>query len=104
MSINMGNVVLLALTELGVRIENSLETQESLTLYISVPEHSYRLNADDEEMSGKALAKRVKEVLADMGVKRLILKYKTRSGEYWTKEMSEQALLAVRKKLFGSQY
>jgi len=51
------------------------------------------------------LAKRYKEMLiADMGVKRLTVKAKIRSGEHWTKEMGQDAQLKARKMLYGSQY
>ena len=50
------------------------------------------------------LAKRYKEMLIDMGIKRLTVKAKIRSGEHWTKEMGQEAELNVRKILYGSQY
>ena len=43
-------------------------------------------------------------MLIDMGVKRLIVKARIRSGEHWTKEMREEAELNMRKILYGSQY
>ena len=39
-----------------------------------------------------------------MGIKRLTVKAKIRSGEHWTKEMGQEAELNVRKILYGSQY
>lgn len=98
------NVVMLTLTELGVTIEKTEECSESLTIFISVPEHSYRNNANGEEMSSAVLAKRIKTVFEGLGVKRLTVKYRVRAGELWTKELSDKAVLEMRKTIFGSQY
>ena len=57
-----------------------------------------------EEMSGMTLAKRFKTTLVEMGVKRLTVKSRIRIGEVWTKELSDEAELNMRKQLFGSQY
>lgn len=100
----MGIGMMLGWAQMGVVLDKQLETQESLTIYISVPEHSYERNAQGVEMAGTHLAKRIKEILAEMGVKRLTVKYKIRTGDYWTKEKSKQADLEMRKKLFESQY
>lgn len=89
---------------MGLRIDNQIETQESLTIYISVPELSDKKNIRNEEMSGIRLAKRFKETLMDMGIKRLTVKAKIRYGEYWTKEMGKEAETNMRKILYGSQY
>lgn len=90
--------------KMGLKIENQIETQESLTIYISVPEFSDERNVYGEEMSGMRLARRYKKTLMDMGVKRLTVKAKIRSGEHWTKEMGQVAELNMRKKLYGIQY
>lgn len=100
----MGMGIMLGWTQMGVIIDKELETQESLTIYISVPEHSYHKDVHGKEMAGTHLAKRIKETLVKMGIKRLTVKYKIRTGDYWTKEKSNQADLEMRKKLFGSQY
>lgn len=55
--------------KMGLKIENQIETQESLTICISVPEFSDERNVRNEEMSGMRLAKRFKETFIDMGVK-----------------------------------
>lgn len=104
MTNGLGEAMLMTMAKMGLRIENEIETQESLTIYISVPEFSDERNILDEEMSGMRLAKRYKEMLTDMGVKRLTVKAKIRSGEHWTKEMGEEAELYIRKMLYGSQY
>lgn len=100
----MGIGVMLGWAQIGVVLDKELETQESLTIYISVPEHSCERDAHGQEMAGPYLAKRIKKTLVEMGVKRLTVKYKTRIGDYWTKEKGKQADLEMRKTLFGSQY
>lgn len=65
---------------------------------------SFHQNASGEEMSGMTLAKRFKTTLVEMGVKRLTVKSRIRIGEVWTKELSDEAELNMRKQLFGSQY
>lgn len=97
-------VMLIEWARTGVKIDKEEETQESYTIYISVPEHSYRNMADGTEMSGKTLAKRFKDVLVEMGIKRLTIKARTIKGLNWTKDMGETAALNMRKKLYGSQY
>ena len=100
----LGEAMLMTWAKMGLKIENETETQESLTIYISVPEFSDERNIHNEEMSGMRLAKRYKEMLIDMGIKRLTVKARIRSGEYWTKEMGKEAELNMRKMLYGSQY
>ena len=100
----LGEVMMMTWAKMGLKIENQIETQESLTIYISVPEFSDERNVYGEEMSGMRLARRYKKTLMDMGVKRLTVKAKIRSGEHWTKEMGQVAELNMRKKLYGIQY
>ena len=57
-----------------------------------------------KEMCGMRLAKRYKEMLIDMGIKRLTVKAKIRFGEHWTKEMGKDTELNMRKMIYGSQY
>ena len=100
----LGEAMMMTWAKMGLKIENQIETQESLTIYISVPEFSDERNVYGEEMSGMRLAKRYKEMLIDMGVKRLTVKAKIRPGEHWTKEMGKEAELNMRKMIYGSQY
>lgn len=100
----LGEAMLMTWAKMGLKIENENETQELLTIYISVPEFSDERNIHNEEMSGMRLAKRYKEMLIDMGIKRLTVKARIRSGEHWTKEMGKDAELNIRKMLYGSQY
>ena len=100
----LAEAMMLTWAKMALKIENQIETQESLTIYISVPEFSDERNVRNEEMSGIRLAKRYKEMLIDMGIKRLTVKAKIRSGEHWTKEMGKDAELNMRKMIYGSQY
>ena len=104
MTNGLGEAMMMTWAKMGLKIENEVETQESLTIYISVPEFSDERNVYGEEMSGMRLARRYKEALMDMGIKRLTVKAKIRSGEHWTKEMGQDAELKARKMLYGSQY
>ena len=100
----LGEAMMITWAKMGLKIENQIETQESLIIYISVPEFSEERNIHNEEMAGMRLAKRYKETLIDMSVKRLTVKAKIRSDEHWTKEMGQEAELNMRKILYGSQY
>ena len=99
----LGETMLITWAGFGLFITKTDETQENLTIYISVPRTSYERNAYNEEMSGRFLAKRFKEAMNDMGLKRLTVKYKIRD-EIWTKEKRVEAELNMKKKIFGSQY
>lgn len=100
----LGEAFALMLAGSGVIIERENESQESYELYISVPEHSYELDAHGNEMAGMRLAKRIKEMMTELGVKRLTVKARVRIGEYWTKEMDREATLKMKKMIYGSQY
>lgn len=90
--------------ELGLVIENIMEEPDQLTIYVSVPESGFRKNVNDEMMAGKFLAKRFKETLTDLGVKRLTVKSRIRSGDVWTEQKARAAELSMKKTLYGSQY
>lgn len=87
----LGKAMLLAWAELGVVVEKHNETSGNPELYISVPEHSYRSDATNNEMAGMYLAKTIKRSFVEMGAKDVILKVKIRKGEHWAKEMAEAA-------------
>lgn len=90
--------------EFGLVIEREKESIEGLDVYISVPEDSYKIDAHGEKMCGMFLAKRFKQVLVEMGVKRLTVRARIRIGEKWTPEMAEQANIRARQEMFGSQW
>lgn len=56
----LSEVMMMTWAKMGLKIENQIETQESLTIYISVPEFSDERNVRNEEMSEMRLAKRYK--------------------------------------------
>lgn len=89
---------------LGIVIERENETEDALEIRISVPEHSCINNSSGEEMAGGNLAARFKDVLVEIGVKRLVVKYRVRSGEYWSDDMKKDAEMNMRKSIFRSQY
>lgn len=99
----LGEAMYITWRGMGVIIDNFIETEENVSIYISVPKSSYRKNATGIEMSGEFLAKRFKESLTEMGIKRLAVAFKIRN-ENWTKEKEEEAILKARKEIFGSQY
>lgn len=100
----IGKAMMISLAGFGVIIEREKETEDKLEISISVPEHSYAYSNDGREMSGDALAARFKTIMSEMGVKRLVVKYRIRSGEIWTESMRKQAEQNMRKTLFRSQY
>lgn len=100
----IGEAMMISWAGFGVIIEHEKETEDRLEISISVPEHSYAYSNDGREMSGDALAVRFKTIMSEMGVKRLIVKYRIRSGENWTEGMRKQAEQNMRKTLFRSQY
>ena len=71
---------------------------------MTVPETSYETNVDGKQMAGMYLAKRFKDTLVALGVKRLTVKANVRKGDRWTKEKSVDAELAMRKTIYKSQY
>lgn len=101
---SIGSAMMITLAGLGVKIEREIEGADGLAVYISVPEHSYQFNANGSEMAGTTLAKRYKRAMEDMGVKRLTVKSRIRSGEMWTEDMRTMAELDMKKHIYGSQY
>ena len=100
----IGESMMIVWAELGLTIDNVVEEQEQLTIFISVPEKGYRKHSGGETLAGKFLAQRFKDTMTDLGVKRLTVKSKIRSGDVWTEEKAKAAELKMRKQLFGSQY
>lgn len=100
----VGESIAIAWAGFGIVIENQHETPEALEVWVSVPEHSYQIDAGGKEMAGEFLASRFKKKMADLGVKRLVVKFRVRAGEFWTREMRDKAELDIKKMLFGSQF
>ena len=101
---NEASIQYIVWSEFGLVIEREKESIEGLEVYISVPEDSYKVNARGEKMCGMCLAKRFKQVLVEMGVKRLTVRARVRIGEKWTPEKAEQANIKTRQEMFGSQW
>lgn len=102
----MGSAMYITWCGLGVEICSIKESTDALVLYISVPKDSTDLRANHSsgnKMVGSFLAKRLKETLVEMGVKRLSVKYKIRD-EVWNADKRQTAELAARQYLFGSQW
>jgi hypothetical protein len=99
----LGEAMMLTWAQLGVKIEKINETFDNLTLFISVPKSSHHKHSSGEEMAGMLLAKRFKVTLTGMGVKRLEVRVKIRD-EFWTTAMAQDAVIEMRKLLYGSQW
>ena len=100
----LGEGLMIAWASFGIEIENTEETVDKLTVYISVPEFSYDTKGDGVEMAGMVLAKSFKRTLTDMGIKRLVVKARIRAGEIWTKEMAETAKIKMKQTIYKSQW
>lgn len=101
---NTASIQYIVWREFGLIIEKEKESVDGLEVYISVPEDSYKTNANGEKMCGMFLAKRFKQVLVEMGIKRLTVRARVRAGDEWTPEKAEQANIKARQEMFGSQW
>ncbi|MGN0245746.1 MAG: hypothetical protein ACI4DK_07255 [Lachnospiraceae bacterium] len=95
----LGEAMYITWCGLGIIIDKIDETFDDLIIYISVPKNTTIAS----DLYGDKLAKRLKETLTEMGVKRLTVKYKIRD-EVWNTEKRAAAEIEARKKLFGSQW
>lgn len=87
----------------GIVIEKINESVDSLEIFISVPKSSYRNDVHGNEMAGDHLAKRFKDKMKAIGVKRLTVRYRVRD-EYWTEQMYKDAEIKARQMIYGSQW
>ena len=101
---NEASIQYIVWREFGLAIEKEKESIDGLEVYISVPEDSYKVNAHGEKMCGMFLAKRFKQVLVEMGIKRLTVRARVRTGDEWTPEKAEQANIKARQEMFGIQW
>ena len=62
----LGETMYITWRGMGIIIDNFTETEENVSIYISVPKSSYRKNVTGIEMSGEFLAKRFKESLKNL--------------------------------------
>lgn len=101
---NEGNIWLITLAGYGITIDHEEETDTSYSLWISVPEHSYQKDVDGNEMAGDYLARRVKTMLKEFGVKNLTVYAKIRKGVYWTEDDSKNATNQMGRSIYRSQW
>lgn len=83
------------LSSCGVQFEKSKRKEHSIAVFISVPEHSYKVNADQEEMAGERLAEYAQETLLDsLGLSSgdIEISYRIRGGETWTVQQRNNEL------------
>ena len=99
----LGEAAYITWMSFGVEIEKVNESVDCLELFISVPKTSCKKDVNNNEMSSDHLAKRFKNVLSEMGVKRLVVKYRVRN-EHWTEEMSKSAIIKSKQDIYGSQW
>lgn len=89
-------VILVTLAEMGVQIDKFDNTDEGIVLLFTIPKNSYRKGANDNEMSGRHLAKRVKQTFEGMGVVFADCRFRIRE-EDWTEDKAEIARKAAYK-------
>lgn len=99
----LGEAVYIVWASFGVQIEKVNESIDNLEIFISVPKSSYHNDVQGNEMAGDLLAKRFKDKMKDMGVKRLTVRYRIRN-EFWTEKMYKEANVKARQMLYGSQW
>lgn len=99
----LGEAVYIVWASFGVQIEKVNESVDNLEIFISVPQSSYHNDVHGNEMAGDLLAKRFKDKMKDMGVKRLTVRYRVRD-EYWTEQMCKDADIKARQMIYGSQW
>lgn len=87
----IGKAMLITLAEMGVKIDRFDNTDEGIVLLFTVPKSSHYKGANDIEMAGKHLAKRVKDAFESMGVVFTDCRYRIRD-EVWTKDTAEFAM------------
>lgn len=99
----LGEAVYIVWASFGVEIEKINESVDNLEIFISVPKSSYRNDVHSNEMAGDYLAKRFKDTMKDIGVKRLTVRYRVRN-EHWTEQMYKDAIVKAKQTIYGSQW
>lgn len=99
----LGEAIYIVWMSFGIVIEKINESVDSLELFISVPKSSYRNDVHGNEMAGDHLAKRFKDKMKAIGVKRLTVRYRIRN-EYWTEQMYKDAEIKARQMIYRSQW
>ena len=99
----LGESIYIVWMSFGIVIEKVKESVDSLEIFISVPKSSYRNDVHGNEMAGDHLARRFKDTMKGIGVKRLTVRYRVRD-EYWTEQMYKDAEIKARQMIYGSQW
>ena len=99
----LGEAVYIVWASFGVEIEKINESVDNLEIFISVPKSSYRNDVHSNEMAGDYLAKRFKDTMKDIGVKRLTVRYRVRN-EHWAEQMYKDAIVKAKQTIYGSQW
>lgn len=99
----LGEAVYIVWASFGVEIEKINESIDSLEIFISVPKSSHYNDVHGNEMAGDHLAKRFKDTMKDIGVKRLTVRYRIRN-EHWTEQMYKDAIVKARQTIYESQW
>ena len=99
----LGEAAYIVWASLGVEIDKINEYVDNFEIFISVPKSSYRNDVHGNEMAGDYLAKRFKDTMKDIGVKRLTVRYRVRN-EHWTEQMYKDAIVKARQMIYGSQW
>lgn len=84
--------MLIGWASFGIKLDKVDDSGRSTVIYITVPEHSEEHDVNGDEMSGRHLAKRIKETLPESTQVEFIVKFKINKGQMWTKEDSRQAI------------
>jgi hypothetical protein len=99
----LGEAVYIVWASFGVEIEKINESIDSLEIFISVPKSSHYNDVHGNEMAGDHLAKRFKDTMKDIGVKRLTVRYRIRN-EHWTEQMYKDTIVKARQTIYESQW
>ena len=99
----LGESIYIVWMSFGIVIEKVNESVDSLEIFISVPKSSYRHDVHGNEMAGDHLARRFKDTMKGIGVKRLTVRYRVRD-EYWTEQMYKDAIVKAKQMIYGSQW
>lgn len=75
----MGNVMMIALSGMGVTIDKIDDQFDKCTFWVSVPETSDHVDAHGNEMAGAMLTKRIKTTMTEMtgGTKPIVVRSKS---------------------------
>lgn len=99
----LGNVMMIALSGMGVIIDKVDDQFDKCTFWVSVPETSNHVDAHGNEMAGAMLAKRIKTTMTEMtgGAKPIDVRYKIRAGDNWDDTKKEAAEKSIKGSLYN---